>query len=66
MNCAYKFRIYPNRSQEALIKRTFGCCRFVFNRFLALRAKKYKETGETVNYVACSRELTQLNRSSIG
>lgn len=62
MNCAYKFRIYPNRSQEALIKRTFGCCRFVFNRFLALRAKKYKETGETVNYVACSHELTQLKK----
>ena len=25
----YKFRIYPNRTQENLINRTLGCARFV-------------------------------------
>lgn len=33
----FKFRIYPNKTQQALINKTLGCCRFVFNHFLALR-----------------------------
>ena len=28
---AYRFRIYPNKEQEKLIHKTFGCCRFVYN-----------------------------------
>ena len=39
MEYSYKFRIYPNAAQENLIQRTFGCCRFVFNHFLAERMK---------------------------
>jgi len=65
MERAYKFRVYPTREQESLIQRTFGCCRFVFNRFLAIREERYKEGGETVNYVACSRELTLLKSELI-
>ncbi|EIS9619408.1 helix-turn-helix domain-containing protein, partial [Clostridioides difficile] len=29
MKKAYKFRMYPNKKQQELIKKTFGCCRFV-------------------------------------
>ncbi|WP_143513962.1 helix-turn-helix domain-containing protein, partial [Psychrobacter pasteurii] len=28
---AYKYRIYPNREQQVLIEKHFGCSRFVFN-----------------------------------
>ena len=38
----YKFRIYPNRTQENLINRTLGCARFVFNHFLAVRRDECK------------------------
>ncbi|HGS9436068.1 TPA: helix-turn-helix domain-containing protein, partial [Clostridioides difficile] len=24
---AYKFRLYPNKKQQELINKTFGCCR---------------------------------------
>jgi len=65
MECAYKFRIYPTRKQEDLIQRTFGCCRYIFNRFLALREEKYKKSGETINYVTCSRELTLLKKKLV-
>ncbi|HZW48608.1 MAG TPA: helix-turn-helix domain-containing protein, partial [Bacillota bacterium] len=27
MERAYKFRIYPNKEQEILIQKTFGCTR---------------------------------------
>ena len=31
-NIAYRFRIYPNREQEVLLAKTFGCCRFLYNQ----------------------------------
>lgn len=42
---SYKYRIYPNKEQEILIQKTFGCCRFVYNNVLAYRQKKYKEVS---------------------
>lgn len=59
---SYKFRLYPNREQENLIQRTFGCCRFVFNHYLALRKETYEQTGETLNYYACAKDLTILKQ----
>ena len=40
---AYKFRIYPDHSQEQLILRTFGCARFVWNLLLADAKKNYEK-----------------------
>ena len=57
---AYKFRLYPNRDQEELIQKTFGCTRFVYNRFLAMRITAYEESGKTLNYYACAGVLTTL------
>jgi putative transposase len=34
MHKAFKFRIYPTKEQAALIHKTIGCSRFVFNHFL--------------------------------
>ncbi len=31
---AYKYRLYPDPEQETLLRKTFGCVRFVFNRCL--------------------------------
>ena len=59
---SYKFRLYPNREQENLILRTFGCCRFVFNHYLALRKENYEQTGKTLNYYACAKDMTTLKR----
>ena len=44
---AYRFRLYPGREQEKLFHRTFGCCRFVYNRMLADKKIMYEETGKT-------------------
>lgn len=62
VNKAYKFRIYPNKQQEVLINKTFGCCRFVFNHFLAKWNDAYKETGKGLTYNSCSSQLTQLKK----
>lgn len=62
MEYSYKFRIYPNGEQQALIARTFGCARFVYNHFLNLRKEAYQASGETINYVKSSALLTQLKK----
>ncbi|MFC7395552.1 IS200/IS605 family element RNA-guided endonuclease TnpB [Scopulibacillus cellulosilyticus] len=62
---AYKFRIYPNKSQEILIAKTIGCSRFVFNYFLGKWNDAYKETGKGFTYNTCSSELTKLKNELI-
>ena len=59
---SYKFRLYPNREQENLILRTFGCCRFVFNRYLAQRMEAYQETGKSPTRFMQDKDLTTLKQ----
>ena len=63
MEYSYKFRLYPNREQEKQILRTLGCCRFVFNYYLAKRKEVYEQDGKTLNYYDCAGDMTQLKKS---
>lgn len=63
MEYSYKFRLYPNRKQEHQILRTLGCCRFVFNHYLAMRKKAYEQDNKTLNYYDCAGDMTQLKKS---
>ena len=65
MEKAYKFRIYPNKKQEELINKTFGCCRFVYNRYLAKRIELYKNNKGTYSYKQCSSDLTNLKKELV-
>lgn len=47
-NKAYRFRIEPDAEQQVFFAKTFGCCRYVWNRMLADRKKYYEETGKTL------------------
>lgn len=62
MEYSYKFRIYPNKTQESLIQRTFGCCRFVYNHFLDERMTTYKETGKAPTRFQQDKRLTSLKQ----
>lgn len=62
VNKAYKIRIYPNKEQRILINKTFGCCRFVYNYFLAEKIKLYKEEGKTLSAFDTIRLLTPLKQ----
>lgn len=58
---AYKYRIYPTNEQKALLAKTFGCCRFVYNWALNLKITAYKERKETLGNVY----LTNLMKSEL-
>ena len=59
---AYKFRIYPNKTQEILLQKTFGCVRFIYNHFLDRRIKAYEQNKKNISYNERSKELTQLKK----
>ena len=63
MEYSYKFRIYPNTAQEQQILRTFGCCRYIWNYYLAKRKEVYEKDEKTFNYYDCARDMTHLKKS---
>ena len=65
INKAYKYRIYPDKEQFSLLLKTFGCCRFVYNKCLEEQERRYA-SGEScmscfdmINY--CTRVLKHEN-----
>ena len=42
------------------MQRTFGCVRFVYNRYLAKRKDVYETDKSTMSYVACANDMTGL------
>lgn len=59
---SYKFRIYPNESQRTLIEKTFGCCRFIYNHYLAKSIEDYELTGKSNSYNQNSRDYSELKK----
>jgi putative transposase len=59
---AFKFRLYPNKKQEEQLAKTFGCIRFVYNYYLNKRIELYKTEQKSMNYNACSADLTNLKK----
>ena len=45
----YKIRLYPNKQQEELINKNFGCCRFIYNYFLNYKKKLWEEEKKSVS-----------------
>ena len=64
MEYSYKFQLYPSKEQINFIERTFGCCRYAYNHYLAERQHVYRTTGQTLNYYGCCKDLTLLKKQS--
>jgi putative transposase len=60
---AYRFRCYPTQEQADLLQRTFGCCRYVWNRALAQRTEAYFERQERTTYVQAARWITEWKQA---
>lgn len=57
---AYKYRIYPNKKQQILIAKTFGCCRFIYNQTLAYRKELYEKEKKSMSKFDCSNYMTRV------
>ena len=62
MFLAYKFRLYPNKSQEILLEKHFGCCRFIYNFLLWFRTMMYREKGKNISWLESQAKIAELKR----
>jgi putative transposase len=59
---SYKVRAYPTPEQAAVLNRTFGCVRLVWNKALAWREARHHAEGIATSYGETDRYLTHLKR----
>ena len=57
-----KFRIYPNKEQQHIIQKTFGCSRFIYNQGLSLRTNEFKK-GNSIGYKETNAMLSSYKKS---
>jgi putative transposase len=62
MRTAYKCRAYPDAEQQAVLNRTFGCVRVVWNRTLAARHERYHAGGKGMSYAESDTALTGMKK----
>jgi len=54
--------LIPDKDQTELIVKTFGCKRYVYNRFLNERTEAYKEDKRIISYVDQQNQLPRLKK----
>src|SRR6516162_4160574 len=59
---AYRCRAYPDEAQQAVLNRTFGCTRVVWNCVLAARQQRYVTQRQGTSYGQASAALTALKQ----
>ena len=59
---AYKYRIYPNKSQEELILKHIGCCRYIYNYGLEKKIKVYQESKQGISRFDLQSDLVILKK----
>lgn len=60
---AYKYRIYPTKTQEVLLAKHFGCARYIYNYGLERKIKSYAETQKSVSRFTIQADLPRLKKS---
>lgn len=59
---AFQCRAYPDEAQQAMLNRTFGCVRVVWNRTLAARQARWRGQRKGTSYAQADRALTAIKR----
>jgi putative transposase len=59
---AYRYRFYLTPEQTAMLNRTFGCIRYVYNWALRMRTDAWDQRHQRVTYAHTSAALTKLKQ----
>lgn len=59
---SYKYRIYPNKEQRVFIEKTFGCCRYVYNRALAMKMELYEKEKKGISIFKLIGEIPKWKK----
>lgn len=60
---AYKYRLYPTKSQEVLLTKHFGCARYIYNYGLERKIKAYSETKKSVSRFVIQADLPKMKKA---
>jgi len=60
---AYKYRIYPTKTQEVLLVKHFGCTRYIYNYGLERKIKSYAETKKSLSRFTIQSDLPKLKKA---
>ena len=53
-----KYRFYPTKDQETLLKKTLGCTRFVYNKCLDIKSSLYRTEKKNISGFDLMKKLT--------
>ena len=56
---AYKYRLYPTEAQKVLLAKTFGCCRYVYNRVLAIKMEFYQKEKKGISVFKLTNDMAK-------
>ena len=59
---SYKFELRPTGTQQIQMRRIAGCCRFVFNRALAIQIERRDQRAAPLDNAALNQQLAQWRR----
>jgi putative transposase len=59
MRRAYRYRLYPTKSQVTLLEQTLELCRWVYNDTLALRKNAWEQEQRSISLYETNKILTQ-------
>jgi putative transposase len=62
MNKAYKYRLFPNKEQQVLIEKHFGCTRFIYNYALGQKIKTYELEKKTLSQYELMKHLPLMKK----
>lgn len=60
---AFKYRLYPTKTQEVLLAKHFGCARYIYNYGLEQKIKSYSETKKSVSRFTIQADLPKLKKA---
>lgn len=62
MHVAFKYRIYPSKSQEIMLEKHFGCARFAYNTALALKIKTWETEKKNLSQFDLCKLFPKLRK----
>ncbi len=62
MRKAYRYRLYPSKSQVSLLEQTLEICRWIYNDTLALRKSAWEQEQHSISLYETNKILTQWKK----
>ena len=59
---AYRFRMYPDKEQQVKLNQFLGTSRFIYNHYLSLKERTYKEEGKNLSLSDLKKNLVPLQQ----